>query len=242
MRGLTLLEVLVAGAVLGTVMVIAVNAVTEISRTSNHGLAEQQVTRTGAMLLESISRELRFADAATVQVSAAGPDRITFQQVLAYDANPQTASGLIRSRQVTLRRVSVFGWTGRFALERSESGGLGVLGTVTVCHRPSGVGIGVTLQVSGAQLTAHLAHGDTLGACGTEPTPSVSGSFSSPTRVLGAGISAADALLPTEPGLWFAVRRTGLVTFVDVAVTVEATVGTETARRRFTTTVRLVNG
>jgi hypothetical protein len=257
-----MIELVLATSVLSVVAIISLSSLTSLGKASNRGVGEQEVARIGGRLLDQIARELRYADAGTLLYSPLEPDRITFQEVLAYEADPTTDGSVILSRPVTLRRVLLAGSTSRFGVERSEANALVGSELVAICVPANAVPDGEeekaeeeekegeadeedgggrqTLTVCVADLEGYLAAGATLGPCGQEPIPVAASVYGVAPRILGQ-VAERDLDDSGLPGLHFAVRTVGGRTLIDVAVTVTVQAGAEVSTRRFATSVALVN-
>lgn len=235
----------VTTALIGVLTMLTFDAVTRMTPPSNQGVAEQEAARTGGALLDRIARELRYADADTLVHSAADPGTITYQEVLAYESDAGTDGAVVRSRPVTLRLRAIGGAHSDQVVERFENPsltGIDDAAQVVICHHNQGEGLGTnSMVVAMADVEAHLRHGDRIGPCDGEPVPVAADAFLAGATVLGGPVAASDAVTSALPGLNFGVRRIGPRTYIDIAITVVGRVGAETARRRFSTTVALIN-
>lgn len=239
--GFTLVEAAVTAGLLALVAVVSMDGLASLSTASRRGVAEQEAARQAGALLDRIARELRFASAASVDCSTGEPvGQITFQEVLAYEADPDTPVSRVLSRPITLRTVVANGSSSLLVLERSEADSWSEGTLVAIC-RTDEEGSRTTLAVPVSQLDAYLAEGATLGPCDTDPIPLAGRRLGASTTLLGGPIARRDAEDATLPGLNFLKRPTGGTTFIDIALTVRVSIGGETVTRRLSTSVGLVN-
>lgn len=94
---------------------------------------------------------------------------------------------------------------------------------VTICHKP-GTPAEKTMQVAGPAVSAHIAHGDTMGPCGPAPTTTTSTSTSTTTTTIQiTGCEAAtsdvcidgDGIASPQPGSFEVAIGDPLTPFPD---------------------------
>lgn len=237
--GITLIEAMVAAAILSTGLLVAGQAMTAGARSSTEAIAQQRAIAAATGLLDRLVTELRGADPGSLLIDEADPSRLEFRRVVG-----AWLDGGVVQRQlttpITLQIIQVPG-SSVLAVERSMAPedpevywallarGQDKDATVSICHALAD-GRRQTLMVSLPEMNNHLnGHkSDLFGPC------------PSPPEILGIDVAPADADAPDLPGVQFDVRRDGDATTIGIVVTCEVPISHgEAARVRLQTTVAL---
>lgn len=109
-NGFTLIELMIALAFVGFILIFAVTTIVQVMQTYNKGLSVKQINQAGRTTLEDISRYLRTADPGAVNISAVGSNRACFGGVSyvwnLYNTPSASANKYSDGTSLTLARVN----------------------------------------------------------------------------------------------------------------------------------------